>query len=240
MLGSVLILGGDKKERLNRAWEVLAEHGFKSDSKGTPDADLLVVQREENKKSIGIAQARQCRDFLRERPFEKKVKAVLVEDAQALTDDAQGSLLKILEEPPAFGLIILLADKEGSLLSTVVSRCQKISVSRTRLDRKDRKHAGKTAEQDVKENEQLKDPCSKSPYNLSTYTYEQLFDIAKELSAKGKEEALDFLEQVLHEDIKNGASPPIIQKMERALKELKDANVALKFTLEHLFLMHVC
>ncbi len=263
MLGSVLILGGDKKERLKKAWELLAEHGFKGDNKDTVDPDLLIIQREEGKKSVGITQAREVKDFLRERPLRRKAKAILVEDAQAFTDDAQGSLLKILEEPPVFGLIILLADKEGALLPTVVSRCQRIVVSQGRFDLENRKSTRKgtkgTAEEDgqgdVKSDSEIDDADksdqkdlnkgrtasispTKSRFNLSSYSYEELFDLAKDLSAKGKEEALNFLEQVLREDIKNNAPLPVVQKMEKALKDLKEANVALKYALEHLFLLH--
>ncbi len=216
MLGSILILGGDKKGRLDKAWGVLATHGFKL---GANSLDLLVVQKEEGKKSVGIAQAREVKDFFKEKPFERRIKAVLIEDAQLFTDDAQGSLLKILEEPPVFGLIILLCDKEGSLLPTVVSRCQRIVVSRASLNR--------SGEQDEEQR-----------YCLSKYTYDQLFDLTKELSARGKEESLEFLEQVLRNDIKTDVSLDIVKKTEQAIKELRNANVALNFALEYLFLLH--
>ena len=238
MIGSVLITGGDKKSRLARAWELLAGQGF-SAKKESPD--LLVVQKEEDKKSVGIAQAKEIKTFLREKPFEKKVKAVLVEEAQAFTDEAQNSLLKILEEPPAFALIILLVDKEGSLLPTVVSRCQRITI-KSDSSHKDDKDRSKN-----KSNDGSKSDCSgahnradlESPYNLWTKSPEELFDLAKELSARGKEEALEFIEQVLRKDIELNCPQSVVNKLETALKELKDANVALKFALEYLFLLHV-
>lgn len=240
MLGAVLILGDDKKGRQKKAWELLSAHGFKID---TLSPDLLVVQKESEKKSVGIAQAREIKDFLREKPFEKKVKAVLVEDAQLFTDDAQGSLLKILEEPPAFGLIILLCDKEGSLLPTVVSRCQKITLPTSnpasgRPDGREFGHSESSVGGELTDQKVVSPVDTKLAYDLRSFNSEQLFDLAKDLSAKGKEEAIDFLEQVLRDDIKNGAPLPVVQKLEKALKELKDANVALKFALEYLFLLH--
>jgi len=238
MLGSVLITQGDKKSRLGKAWELLVGQGF-SAKKASPD--LLVVQKEEDKKSVGIAQAKEIRAFLRERPFEKKIKAVLIEEAQAFTDEAQNSLLKILEEPPAFALIILLVDKEGSLLPTVISRCQRITVKPDSFRKVVKGELEIKSEDGVKaESGDISDHMgSESPYNLWTKSPEELFDLAKDLSARGKEEALEFIEHVLRKDIELNCPQSVVNKLETALKELKEANVALKFALEYLFLLHV-
>ncbi|PIS22579.1 hypothetical protein COT50_01195 [candidate division WWE3 bacterium CG08_land_8_20_14_0_20_41_10] len=209
MLGSVLITGFNKKERLIKAWELLATHGFTID---VASPDLLIVQKEGEKKSIGIAQAKEVKKFLQELPFEKKIKAIVIEDAQMLTDDAQGSLLKILEEPPVFGLIILLCDNEGSLLPTVVSRCQKVVLKST--------------------------GTASTVYNLADKSYEELFDLAKEVSQKDKDEVVEFLEGLLRYNINHFSPVSLVQKMEKAIKDIKEANVALKFALEDIFLMH--
>lgn len=208
-MDSVLICGANKKERLIKAWELLATHGFIIDA---PSPDLLVVQKEGEKKSIGIAQAKEVKKFLQERPFEKKAKAVVIEDAQMLTDDAQGSLLKILEEPPVFALIVLLCDNEGSLLPTVVSRCQKVVL----------KSVGTVS----------------TAFNLADKSYGELFDLAKEVSQKDKDEAVEFLEDLLSYNINHGFPVSLVVKMEKAIKEIKEANVALKFALEYVLLIH--
>jgi len=238
MLGSVLITQGDKKSRLAKAWEMLLGQGF-SAKKASPD--LLIVQKEEDKKSVGIAQAKEIGVFLREKPFEKNIKAVLVEDAQAFTDEAQNSLLKVLEEPPAFALIILLVDKEGSLLPTVVSRCQRITIKSDPAYKAVKGKSGSKSKDGGKaESEGLSDHMgSESLYSLWEKSPEELFELAKDLSARGKEEALEFIEQVLRKDIELNCSPSVVSKLETALKELKDANVALKFALEYVFLLHV-
>lgn len=241
MLGSVLIVGGDKKERLAWAWKTLREYGFDA---GKTVADLLVVAKGDDRKSIGVAQAREIKDFLRQKPFEKKIKAILVEDAQALTDEAQNSLLKVLEEPPSFALIILLVDKEGSLLPTVVSRCQRffLTPDPTRKIGKNLFAEPETKSKDAAPKKPI-DPRLRrsldSPYNLWTKSPEELFDLAKSLSDKGKEETLEFLEQVLRRDLELNSPKTLVIKMESALRELKEANVALKFSLEYLFLLHV-
>ena len=217
MLGSVLITGSNKEERLKKAWEVLSTHGFKVNA-GSPD--LLLVQKEGEKKSIGIIQAKEVKRFLQERPFKSKIKAIVVEDAQLLTRDAQGSLLKILEEPPAFALIILLCNEEGSLLPTVASRCQKVTLKKKPL--RDNKSTDITL----------------TPFNLADKSYEELFDLAKQVSQKDKDEIVEFLEGLLSYDINHRFPVSLVDKMEKAIKEIKEANVALKFALEYVFLLH--
>ncbi len=53
-------------------------------------------------------------------------RVAVVEQAHRLNDDAQNSLLKLLEEPPAGVTLILCADDEECLLPTVRSRCVRI------------------------------------------------------------------------------------------------------------------
>ncbi|MDB5176053.1 MAG: holB: polymerase delta subunit [Candidatus Saccharibacteria bacterium] len=59
---------------------------------------------------------------------------VLIEDAQLLGHEAQNALLKTLEEPPIATVIILLASSNQSLLPTVLSRLQVITIKRAGTD----------------------------------------------------------------------------------------------------------
>ena len=52
--------------------------------------------------------------------FQKKV--YIIDDAHFLNDVAQNALLKVIEEPPQYGMIILCAKKEEDLLPTILSR----------------------------------------------------------------------------------------------------------------------
>ena len=47
-----------------------------------------------------------------------------------MTKEAQNCLLKTLEEPPEYVIIILIVSNESKLLNTVKSRCVKIEFSR--------------------------------------------------------------------------------------------------------------
>lgn len=57
------------------------------------------------------------------RPYESPYKIYIVDDASKMTPQAQNALLKTIEEPPAYAVILLLADNPEALLPTVVSRC---------------------------------------------------------------------------------------------------------------------
>ncbi len=58
------------------------------------------------------------------RPMEARWRVVIVEDAETLQGIAQEALLKTLEEPPAFMIMVLLANDTELLLPTIRSRCQ--------------------------------------------------------------------------------------------------------------------
>lgn len=57
-------------------------------------------------------------------PFEGRMRVVIIDGADALSPDASNRLLKTLEEPPAAVVLVLLAENEGDILETVLSRCQ--------------------------------------------------------------------------------------------------------------------
>ncbi|MGH7899251.1 MAG: hypothetical protein ACREQQ_14950, partial [Candidatus Binatia bacterium] len=56
-------------------------------------------------------------------------KVAILEEAQALTEEAQNACLKMLEEPPRGSLIVLVAHNASALRPTVRSRCQGIAFS---------------------------------------------------------------------------------------------------------------
>ena len=62
--------------------------------------DVVVVEPGENG-SIKIEQVRDVIDRAQYRPFEGRVRVVIIDQADAAGDDAQSALLKTLEEPPS-------------------------------------------------------------------------------------------------------------------------------------------
>jgi DNA polymerase-3 subunit delta' len=64
------------------------------------------------------------------RPFEATRRVYVLVSAHTLNDEAADALLKDLEEPPPYAVIILLADELGPLPETIRSRCQHVAFSR--------------------------------------------------------------------------------------------------------------
>ncbi|MEV4422799.1 AAA family ATPase [Patulibacter sp. NPDC049589] len=60
------------------------------------------------------------------RPFEARRRVFVLEQAHAMNDDAANRLLKTLEEPPDYVVLVLLSDRPGELLTTIRSRCQNV------------------------------------------------------------------------------------------------------------------
>jgi len=71
----------------------------------------------------------QIRDLIRTlamKPYEARLRVVVISDAQAMNPAASNALLKVLEEPPDRTILILTATQTSDLLPTIVSRCQQI------------------------------------------------------------------------------------------------------------------
>ncbi len=84
--------------------------------------DFITVDDPE-KKTVPVALIRQARDDLFIRPNEGNKKIYLFPRAQDMGVPGQNALLKILEEPPSYGVFFLLTDNAEKILPTVRSRC---------------------------------------------------------------------------------------------------------------------
>jgi DNA polymerase-3 subunit delta' len=78
--------------------------------------------------TITIDTAREIRSAAAMRPIEGRWRAVVLDDAESMTEVAQEALLKTLEEPPPSMLLLLLADDVEALLPTIRSRCQVVEL----------------------------------------------------------------------------------------------------------------
>ncbi|MBV8081212.1 MAG: hypothetical protein JO186_12660 [Actinobacteria bacterium] len=79
---------------------------------------------------IRIDAIRELRRDLHMRPFEADRRVYLVLSAHLMNEDAADALLKDLEEPPPYAVIVLVADDLGPIPETIRSRCQLVPFRR--------------------------------------------------------------------------------------------------------------
>lgn len=86
---------------------------------------------------IKIDQIRSLCKTLSMKPYEARMRVVMISTAQAMNPAAGNALLKVLEEPPSGTILILEANHTSDLLPTIVSRCRHIRfnpISKTKLE----------------------------------------------------------------------------------------------------------
>ncbi len=93
-----------------------------------PDLSLLTVP--EDKKLIGIESVRKLITDMALKPASVGPRVAIVDQAERMTTPAQSAILKLLEEPPGWTVIMLVTDNPSALLTTVRSRCQRLGFGR--------------------------------------------------------------------------------------------------------------
>lgn len=85
--------------------------------------DLIYVTHEKPG-SIGVDDVReQINDTIMIRPYSSYYKIYIVDEAEKMTVQAQNALLKTIEEPPSYAVIILITTNQEAFLPTILSRC---------------------------------------------------------------------------------------------------------------------
>lgn len=98
-------------------------------------ADLLTVERPMDekkgrlKRDIPVDEVRRIAPFLRLTAAEGGWRVVVLDGAERLNAAGQNAILKILEEPPARALLLVVTENPGGLLPTIRSRCRKLALS---------------------------------------------------------------------------------------------------------------
>ena len=86
-------------------------------------------------RSLGINEARSIRNFLVKKPVFSEYKTVIVAGAELMTQEAQNALLKIMEEPPQYACIFLVALQKERILPTVQSRAHAVHFPLERISK---------------------------------------------------------------------------------------------------------
>ena len=180
--------------------------------------------------SIGIAETRLFIRSLSLAPHSGNSTAGIITDAHLLTAEAQQSLLKTLEEPPAHAYIFLGAEHDRQLLPTIASRCVTIA------------HTGNIVQQNNEEQSLVKESLSSLLAASSGERIRRIQDIGK-----SKEDIDHWIDVALHvlqnqltnDEKKIGESSKIrslIHHLLHAKKYLAN-NIQPLLLIEHAFLM---
>lgn len=94
-----------------------------------PDDEGVATKKTKKKTQISVAQIRELSNFLNLTSHRSNgLRIILIHPAEALNVASANALLKMLEEPAAGVVFILVAHQLQRLLPTIISRCQKINM----------------------------------------------------------------------------------------------------------------
>ncbi len=104
-----------------------------------PDFRLITPESEEEnedapkkkttkKSQISVTQIRQLFDYLSLSSHQQGMRIILISPAETLNLASANALLKMLEEPPANTLFLLVTSQPQRLLPTIISRCQALDM----------------------------------------------------------------------------------------------------------------
>lgn len=90
--------------------------------------DIIII--DEQNESIKTAIIKDLTNNVLEKPIQCSKKIYIINNSENMTKEAQNSILKTLEEPPEYAVIILVTSNENLLLNTIKSRCVKLAFSK--------------------------------------------------------------------------------------------------------------
>jgi len=207
---SIIILGQIDKTR-EKTTEILI----------TNKISKFDAQTFTSEKTIGIPDIRNLQKNIFLKPLRSDKKAVILDAFLGITVDAQNAFLKILEEPPASTIILILVVSLDFILPTVLSRCTLIDLSRTKEFSKEINQEYLTLLQSIIEGKE-------NPL------------VVAQNNSKDRETALQFLENLIiaaENNINNNYRlGSTLKKLQKTYTVIKSTNVNIRFSLENLFL----
>ncbi len=198
-----LIISKDSKLILDEIKKVLSKNSINT----LTHPDVLYYPIDSK---LGIEEARKITDYFSLKPYQAKGRVVILENASALTPEAQNSLLKTLEELPKEGLFLLGATSDAKFLPTILSRCQIIK---------------------IQGGEEIKNEKQTEIELLLNATLEERFEYVEKL--KEKEEFLKALTAYFHKKLP--ANKEFVKELLKAEK-YANQNVNIRAILEYLML----
>ena len=85
--------------------------------------NFYLIENFDGKQIIDIKQVKNMISFVNKTSYEKKIKFILIDNAEYLNLSSSNALLKIVEEPPSNTFIIFIHNSSLKLIETLKSRC---------------------------------------------------------------------------------------------------------------------
>lgn len=90
--------------------------------------DIIYVSHEKPN-TIGVDDIRtQVNNDIGIKPYSSRYKVYIIDEAEKMNQQAQNALLKTIEEPPAYAVILLLTTNADRFLPTILSRCIRLNL----------------------------------------------------------------------------------------------------------------
>ena len=96
------------------------------ESENQPDIKTLLKDKDKKSYSVDNVRAQIAND-VQIKPYAGPYKIYIIPNAHTLNDNCQNALLKTIEEPPEYAIVLLLVNNIASLLPTILSRCVKVN-----------------------------------------------------------------------------------------------------------------
>lgn len=176
--------------------------------------------------SFGVALIRELQTAAFFKPIQSTDKAIILENAETLTTEAQNALLKILEEPPLHTFIFLSCATDAYFLPTILSRCKEIHIADIKKDQSSEKNETLTHYVQV----------------VTTGSLGEKLALAEEITAQRDVlmETLVGIITILRErmvqDTHSPVYPHLLTGLQRAYQLIETTNVTPRMILEHTFL----
>jgi len=204
--------------------------------------DIIIIDEEEN--SIKTEQIKQLTSNVLEKPIQSNKKIYIINNSENMTKEAQNSLLKTLEEPPEYVIIILVTSNENLLLNTIKSRCLKIPFTKlTNNEIQEYFHRigeavntnmmrafGGSIEKAIhlKDKSEIYTKINEIFYNIENMNELQILNI-KEIAFKEKEEIysiLDYINTIFYDKIIESIEN--IHKYQKCIEIIENTKLRLK------------
>ncbi|MBO4326711.1 MAG: hypothetical protein J5950_05530 [Clostridia bacterium] len=92
--------------------------------------DLKLIRGDESRATVGVETVRQLEEDIATAPTVSARKVYIIERSEKLTVQAQNALLKTIEEPPSYVMLILICSNPSLLIDTVRSRVTRLDFAR--------------------------------------------------------------------------------------------------------------